>query len=183
MLLNRDCSTNKSAKRSTSPSWLAAVPLILKAVTVSLVLAVADAEARTHEATAFSVSAGSPDEYMQAGAEFARSLDPKFEITFWDSQIGSLSVSRVEGDGVKCIVRASPGIGDALKPLGRFLDGRILNRPPRLKGSRADAVPSLGRGAFMCRLLLTLHAAGRTARDVSICADGGQGSVVLLEAI
>jgi hypothetical protein len=93
-----------------------------------LQLFVLDARAGMHEATAFSVPAGSPDEYMQAGAAFARELDPNVEISYWDLQSGSLSVSRVEGDRVKCILRASPDIGEALKPLGPFLNGRIEPR-------------------------------------------------------
>jgi hypothetical protein len=116
---------NKPAKRSTSSSCLAAIPFLLNVGALSLGLAVADAKANTHEATAFSVPAGSPDQYMQAAAEFARALDPNVEISFWDSQSGSLSVSRIEGDRVRCIVRASPDIRNALKPLGRFLNGRI----------------------------------------------------------
>ncbi len=116
---------DESTKRSIPPLWLAAAPLILKAGVVWLALARAAAMADTHEATQFSVPAGSPDEYMQAGAAFARKLDPNVEISFWDSQSGSLSVSRVEGDRVKCILRESPDIGEAVKPLGRFLNGRI----------------------------------------------------------
>ena len=81
--------------------------------------------AETREATEFSVPTGLPDDYMQAGVAFARQLEPGVEISFWDSQSGSLSVSRVEGDHVKCIVRASPTLSDALRPLGRFLNGRI----------------------------------------------------------
>src|SRR5258708_16950557 len=65
---------------------------------------------------------------MQAAAAFARELDPNVEISFWDSQSGSLSVSRMDGDRFKCILRASPEIGEALKPLGRFLNGRIEPR-------------------------------------------------------
>jgi hypothetical protein len=114
---------SRPARRTNSPSWLAAASLARK---VSVVCLVAPAAmAATHEATQFSVPAGAPDEYMQAGAAFARELDPNVEISFWDSQIGSLSVSRVEGDRIKCILRASPDISDALKPLGRFLNGRL----------------------------------------------------------
>ena len=98
---------DESTKRSIPPLWLAAAPLILKAGVVWLALAGAAAIADTHEATQFSVPAGSPDEYMQAGAAFARKLDPNVEISFWDSQSGSLSVSRVEGDRVSasCVNR------------------------------------------------------------------------------
>jgi hypothetical protein len=66
---------DESTKRSIPPLWLAAAPLILKAGVVWLALAGAAAMADTHEATQFSVPAGSPDEYMQAGAAFARKLD------------------------------------------------------------------------------------------------------------
>jgi hypothetical protein len=62
---------------------------------------------------------------MRAGAEFARELDPNVEISYRDSQSGSLSVSRVEGNSVKCIVRESPDIGKALNPLARFLKDRL----------------------------------------------------------
>ncbi len=116
---------DQSTKRSIPLLWLAVAPLIRKTGVVWLALAGPAAMAGTHEATRFSVPAGSPDEYMQAGAAFARKLDPNVEISFWDSQSGSLSVSRVEGDRVKCILRESPDIGDAVKPLGRFLNGRI----------------------------------------------------------
>jgi len=80
------------------------------------------------EATRFSVPSGSPDEDMQAAAAFAKGLDPDAEISFRDAQSGSLSVSRVEGERIKCIVRVAPDAGEALKPLGRFLDGRIDRR-------------------------------------------------------
>jgi hypothetical protein len=113
------------APRSTRPLWLAAAPLLLKASALGLVVAVPGAMASTHEASQFSVPSGSPDEYMQAAASFARELDSKAEISFRDSQSGSLSVSRIEGDRIQCIVRVSPDAGDALRPLGRFLNGRI----------------------------------------------------------
>jgi hypothetical protein len=88
-------------------------------------LAAPAAMAQLQEATAFSVPSGSPDEYMQAGAAFARELDSQVKISFRDAQSGSLSVSRVDGDSVECILRTSPGIAEALRPLGRFLNGRI----------------------------------------------------------
>jgi hypothetical protein len=77
------------------------------------------------EATPFSVPAGSPDETMQAGADFARELYPKVEISFWEAETGSLSVSRIEGDSIRCVLRLSPVAGDALRPLGRFLNSRL----------------------------------------------------------
>ena len=80
------------------------------------------------EATRFSVPSGSPDEDMQAAATFARGLDPDAEISFRDAQSGSLSVSRVEGERIKCIVRVAPDAGEALKPLDRFLNGRVDRR-------------------------------------------------------
>src|SRR5258706_14393645 len=117
---------NHPPRCSKSHFWLSAASLALKALAVCLELVAPAAMAGTHEATQFSVPAGSPDEYMQAGAAFARELDPNVEISFWDSQSGSLSVSRVEGDRVRCVLRASPDIGAALKPLGRFLNCRLL---------------------------------------------------------
>jgi len=62
---------------------------------------------------------------MQAGADFARELYPKVEISFWEAESGSLSVSRIEGDSIRCVLRLSPVADDALRPLGRFLNGRL----------------------------------------------------------
>jgi hypothetical protein len=135
---------NRPARRSQSDFWPSAAWLALKASAVCLELVAPAAMAGTHEATQFSVPAGSPDEYMQAGAAFARELDPNVEISFWDSQSGSLSVSRVEGDRVKCILRASPDIGDALKPLGRFLNGRLA--------PQAQAMFALAHEVGHCKL-------------------------------
>ena len=135
---------SRRALRSNPPFWSAAAPLVLRAGVVWLALIAFDALADTHEATQFSVPAGSPDEYMQAGAVFARELDPNVEISFWDSQSGSLSVSRVDGDRVKCVLRASPDIGEALKPLGRFLNGRIE--------PRAQAMFALAHEVGHCKL-------------------------------
>ena len=84
-----------------------------------------DACAAPHEASAFSVPASSPDELMQAGAEFARQLYPTVEISYWQAQTGSLSVSRVEGEGIRCLLRLSSEASKALQPLGRFLQGRV----------------------------------------------------------
>jgi hypothetical protein len=135
---------NRPASRSNRPSRRAAASLLLKAGLICLELIVLDAMAGTREVTEFSVPAGSPDEYMQAGAAFARELDPNVEISYWDSQSGSLSVSRVQGDRVKCILRASPDIGEALKPLGRFLNGRIE--------PRAQAMFALAHEIGHCKL-------------------------------
>ena len=66
---------SKSTIRSSPPFWSLVAPLALKAGVVWLELVVPDAMAGTHEASNFSVPAGSPDEYMQAGAAFARKLD------------------------------------------------------------------------------------------------------------
>lgn len=107
------------------PRWLAAAPLVVMALLLWLQCFVSKAVAGTREATQFSVPSGSPDEYMQAAAAFAHELDADAEISFRDSQSGSLSVSRVEGSRIKCIVRVSPDKGEALKPLGRFLNGRL----------------------------------------------------------
>ena len=70
----------------------AAAPVLVTAAFLWLELIVPDVLAATREASEFSVPAGRPDEYMQAGAAFARELDPGVEISFWDSQRGSLSV-------------------------------------------------------------------------------------------
>src|SRR6267154_2166013 len=107
--------------RSTPPFWYTAAPLLLQAAVAWLQLLGPEAIAGTHEATQFSVPAGTPDENMQAGADFARELYPNVDVSFWDSESGSLSASRVEDGQVNCVVRASPQTGEALKPLGRFL--------------------------------------------------------------
>jgi len=135
---------NLCVSRSTASPCLAAAPLILKAAMIWLQVLLPAAIAGTHEATQFSVPSGSPDEYMQAGAEFARELDPNVEISYRDSQSGSLSVSRVEGNSIKCIVRVSSNTGDALKPLGRFLNDRI--------DPRAQAMFALAHEIGHCKL-------------------------------
>jgi hypothetical protein len=151
----------RRALRSNPPFWSAAAPLVLRAGVVWLTLIASAAMAGTHEATQFSVPAGSPDEYMQAGAEFARELDPNVEISFWDSQSGSLSVSRVDGDRVKCVLRASPDIGEALKPLGRFLNGRIE--------PRAQAMFALAHEVGHCKLRdAFLNRSDGSAADASV---------------
>jgi hypothetical protein len=132
-------------------SWSGAALLLLKAGIVCLELIVPDAMAGTHEASEFSVPARSPDEAMQAGAAFARELDPNVEISYWDSQSGSLSVLRVEGERVKCILRASPDVGEALKPLGRFLNGRIEPRAQAMFALAHEVGHCKLRGAFLNR--------------------------------
>ena len=112
---------------------------MLKAAVAWLELVVPDAIAGTHESTELFVPAAAPDEDMQVGAAFARELEPNVEISFWDSQSGSLSVSRVEGDRVECI-----DIGEALKPLGRFPNGRIE--------PRAQAMFALAHEVGHCKL-------------------------------
>jgi hypothetical protein len=112
------CSTRR-------PLWLAAAPLFMKASAVWLAAAPPEAIGASHEATDFSVPSGSPDDTMQVAVAFAHELDPDAEISFRDSQSGSLSVSRVEGSRIQCIVRVSPDTGEALRPLGRFLNGRL----------------------------------------------------------
>jgi hypothetical protein len=109
--------------------WLAAVPFVVQIAAFGLQCFAPDAVAGTHEASEFSVPSGAPDETMQAAAAFARELDPEAEISFRDAQSGSLSVSRVEGSRIKCIVRVSPDTGEALTPLGRFLNGRLERGP------------------------------------------------------
>ena len=118
---------------------------------VCLQAVVFSATAETREASDFSVPAGSPDDYMQAGAAFARELNPNVEISFWDSQSGSLSVSRVEGERVKCIVRASPDISGALNPLGRFLNGRVEPRVQAMFALAHEVGHCKLREAFLIR--------------------------------
>ena len=96
---------SRPSSRSKPSFWSAPAPLVLTAGVAWLQLLAPEAMAETHEATQFSVPAGAPDEYMQAGAAFARELDPNVEISYWDSQSRSLSVSRVEGDRVQCIAQ------------------------------------------------------------------------------
>jgi len=136
--------SSRSTSRSTPPLWPAAVSLVLKISALGLAILAADAIAGSHEATEFSVPSGSPDETMQAGATFANELDPDAEISFRDAQSGSLSVSRVEGNRIKCIVRVSPETGEALKPLGRFLNGRLERG--------AQAMWALGHEIGHCKL-------------------------------
>jgi hypothetical protein len=129
----------RPALRSNPSFWLAASPLMLKAGVARLELVAPDAIAGTHESTELFVPAGAPDKDMQVGAAFARELDPNVEISFWDSQSGSLSMSRVEGDRVKCI-----DIGEAFKLPGRFLNGCIE--------PRAQAMFALAHEVGHCKL-------------------------------
>jgi len=142
---------SRPSPRSKPSFWSAPTPLVLTAGVAWLQLLAPEAMAETHEATQFSVPAGAPDEYMQAGAAFARELDPNVEISYWDSQSGSLSVSRVEGDRVQCILRASPDIGEALKPLGRFLNGRIEPRTQAMFALAHEVGHCKLRDAFLNR--------------------------------
>jgi len=116
---------DESTKRSIPPLWLAAAPLILKAGVVWLALAGRPRSRTRTKPPSFPCRPARQTSTCKRAAAFARKLDPNVEISFWDSQSGSLSVSRVEGDRVKCILRESPDIGEAVKPLGRFLNGRI----------------------------------------------------------
>ncbi len=151
----------RPALLSNSPFRSAAVFLVLRAAVVGLQLLAPDAIAGTREATQFSVPAGSPDEYMQAGAAFGRELDPDVEISFRDSESGSLSVSRVEGDRVKCILRESPDIGEAVKPLGRFLSGRLE--------PQAQAMFALAHEVGHCKLREAfLNRSDGSAADASV---------------
>ena len=142
---------SRPSSRSKPSFWSAPAPLVLTAGVAWLQLLAPEAMAETHEATQFSVPAGAPDEYMRAGAAFARELDPNVEISYWDSQSGSLSVSRVEGDRVQCILRASPDIGEALKPLGRFLNGRIEPRTQAMFALAHEVGHCKLRDAFLNR--------------------------------
>jgi hypothetical protein len=157
----RQAMCSRRALRSNPSFRSAAAPLVLRAGVVWLPLIASAAMAGTHEATQFAVPAGSPDEYMQAGAVFARELDPNVEMSFWDSQSGSLSVSRVDGDRVKCVLRASPDVGEALKPLGRFLNGRIE--------PRAQAMFALAHEVGHCKLRdAFLNRSDGSAADASV---------------
>ena len=120
--INAEPATRSRPPRSVATS---AAALALTALVCGLQLFARDALAAPREATGFSVPAGSPDEDMRAGADFARELYPHAEISYWEAETGSLSVSRVERDGIRCVLRLSPGSGDALRPLGRFLNGRL----------------------------------------------------------
>src|ERR1700756_4738565 len=100
--------------RSPSVVALAAVLALVPVVCNSQLLA-RHAVAASHEATPFSVPAGSPDEFMRAGADFARELDPAAEVSYWQEQVGSLSVSRVEKGGIRCLVRLSSNASTALQ--------------------------------------------------------------------
>src|SRR5690349_21074872 len=137
--------------RSNPSFWLAASALMLKAGVARLEMVAPDAIAGTHESTEFFVPAGASDEDMLVGAAFARELDPNVEISFWDSQSGSLSMSRVEGDRVKCILRESPDIGEAVKPLGRFLNGRIEPHAQALFAMAHEVGHCKLRDAFLIR--------------------------------
>src|SRR6266481_9004424 len=66
---------SRPPSRSKPSFWSAPAPLVLTAGVAWLQLLAPEAMAETHEATEFSVPAGSPDEYMQAGAAFARELE------------------------------------------------------------------------------------------------------------
>ncbi|HEY4039877.1 MAG TPA: hypothetical protein VGM15_13735 [Burkholderiaceae bacterium] len=99
--------------------------LALLACVVGRQWLVRDARVGTREASQFLVPSGSPDENMRAGATFAKELDPGVEISYRDAQSGTLSMSRVEGDRIKCVLRVSPDTQEALKPLDRFLKDRI----------------------------------------------------------
>jgi hypothetical protein len=152
---------NLSASRFAPPLWAAAALTILTASAGWLQFLVPGAVAGTHEATQFSVPSGSPDEYMQAGANFARSLEPNVEISYRDAQGGSLSVSRVEAKGIKCIVRVSPDTGETLKPLGRFLNDRI--------DLKAQAMFAMAHEVGHCKLRDSfLHRSDGRAADASV---------------
>ncbi|MBV8209744.1 MAG: hypothetical protein JO133_06745 [Burkholderiaceae bacterium] len=112
---------SRSAKRARP----ARAPFVLKFAAACLQAIAITAFADPHEASRFSVPSGSPDETMQAAAAFALELQPDAEISFRDSQSGSLSVSRVEDDRIHCILRLSPDTAEALMPLNRFLNGRL----------------------------------------------------------
>jgi hypothetical protein len=117
--------TSHRALPSIRRAWPTGGARALKTVAFGLSLLAVDAFAATHEATRFQVPSASPEPYMQAGAEFAREMHPGVEISFWESESGTFSVSRVEDGGLKCILRTSSSAQEALNPLGRFLNGRL----------------------------------------------------------
>jgi hypothetical protein len=117
--------TSHKAKLSNRWVWPTGAVRTLKAAALGLSLLAVDVFAGTHEATRFLVPSAAPDSYMQTGAEFAREMHPGVEISFWKSESGTFSVSRVEDAGLKCILRTSSSAQDALNPLGRFLNGRL----------------------------------------------------------
>jgi hypothetical protein len=144
-----DAMGQSPVSRSTPPAWLAAVPTALAAAVIAL--PALPAHAATHEATRFTVPSGSPDDNMQAAAKFALELDPNVEISYWDSQTGALSVSRIEGTSTRCVLRLSPDTGDALRPLGRFMDGRIDPRAQAMFAVAHEVGHCKMRGAFLSR--------------------------------
>jgi hypothetical protein len=134
------------------PPARSAVPAACAAAAIFILQALpAMAGAATHEATRFTVPSGSPDENMQAAAKFALQLDPTVEISYWDSQTGALSVSRVEGTGTRCVLRLSPDTGEALKPLGRFMEGRIDRRAQAMFAVAHEVGHCKVRDAFLSR--------------------------------
>jgi hypothetical protein len=114
--------------RSTPPARVTACISAILAGVITLSSIPVSASAASHEATQFTVPSGNPDENMLAAARFAKELDPNVEVSFWDSETGSLSVSRVGDAGLRCVLRLSPNTDEALKPLGRFLNGRLDTR-------------------------------------------------------
>src|ERR1700758_3023979 len=123
--LESDAMSRLQPSRSAKRARPARAPFVLKFAAACLQAIAITALADPHEATRFSVPSGAPDDTMRAAAAFALELQPDAEISFRDSQSGSLSVSRVEGDRIHCILRLSPDTDEALMPLNRFLNGRL----------------------------------------------------------
>src|SRR5258706_15470194 len=97
-----DAMGSPSVSRPTPPFWVAAIPRVLRAGVLCLPLLALGAIAGTHEATQFSVPAGSPDEYMQAGPQDDRERDPTVEIRLPAAESGPAEQSRAEGGNVEC---------------------------------------------------------------------------------
>jgi len=131
--------------------WPVATSLALLACAVAQQLLVPDAKAGTREASQFLVPSGSPDESMRAGATLARELEPGVEISYRDSQAGTLSMSRVDGDHVRCIVRVSPDTREALKPLDRFLKDRVNQKAQAMFAMAHEIGHCKLRDAFLRR--------------------------------
>ena len=138
-----------AVSQSVASPWAAI--LLLKLAIAGLQAPAPEAITNPQEATRFSVPSRSPDEDMQAGAQFARELDPSVEISYRDSQSGALSVSRVDGHSIKCILRVSPDAREALKPLGRFLNDRIDPRAQALFAMAHEIGHCKLRDAFLRR--------------------------------
>jgi len=136
----------------SSPHSMMVAATTIQILIAFQVLSAPAASAQTREVTPFAVPSASPDRYMRAAAEFARQLDPTVEISYWGSETGALSRSRIEGGAVKCVLRVSAKISDALTPLNRFLSGRIDPRTQALFALSHEVGHCKLRNAFLKRV-------------------------------